>query len=152
MTTDEIRKVLHDVLFDISIVRHGFTPYFRDYDVVGAVFKRQCLFRFTHCVAATVTTAVPAASWRQSWDDVYTDYSAWERAGYPEGYVWGVCYLSAYPGPEYVESSDLAQYWAGLLGEPMHEVEIETNGHNIVLVFHDLIVRDLNPNDVEWVK
>jgi hypothetical protein len=34
----------------------------------------------------------------------------------------------------------------------MHEVRIETNGHNIGLVFHDLILRELKESDEEWVK
>ena len=90
--------------------------------------------------------------WRESWEDIYTDYAAWERADAPNGYVWGVCYQTAYPGAMYIENSQLASEWSRKLGKTMHEVRIETNGHDIGLIFHDLIVRELNERDEEWVK
>jgi len=31
--------------------------------------------------------------------------------------------------------------WSARFGRPMHEVEIETNGHNLSIVFHDVDVR-----------
>jgi hypothetical protein len=83
---------------------------------------------------------------------VYTDYSTCERADGPEGYVWGVGYSLAYPGATYVENSAVAQEWAVRLGKPMREVLIETNGHNLRLIFHELNVRELKESDKEWVK
>jgi hypothetical protein len=114
--------------------------------------KHQYLYRFSHCPSAIVSTAVKDTNWQKSWDDVFTDYGAWERAGCPEGYVWGVCYSDAYPGASYIDNSALAQEWSRRLNKPMHEVRIETNGHNLALVFHDLIVKELSQGDEEWVK
>jgi hypothetical protein len=152
MTNDEMRKALQEPLFDSAIVRHGFAVFLRDYDVVAEVNKRQFLYRFSHCTSATVTTAVAASVWLESWADIYTNYAAWVRAGGPDGYVWGVCYSLAYPGAAYVENSAVAQEWAVRLGKPMHEVLIETNGHNLRLIFHDLSVRELKDGDEEWIK
>ena len=44
-------------------------------------------YRFTHCPECHVMTAVGDEAWRQSWDDVFTDYAAWEVAGNPLGLV-----------------------------------------------------------------
>jgi hypothetical protein len=152
MTVEEIRKALQEPLFDSAIVRHGFAPFFRDYDLVACIKEHQFLYRFSHCTAAWITTAVADSLWRESWDDIYIDHAAWERAGAPSGYVWGVYYLLAYPGATYVENSELASDWSRKLGKQMHEVRIETNGHDIGLIFHDLSVRELREGDEEWVK
>jgi len=146
-----MRKAIQEPLFDSSIVRHGFAPFLRDYDVVAKIKKHQFLYRFSHCTSATVTTAVADWIWQESWSDIFTDYSAWQRAGAPEGYVWGVCFSLAYPGATYVDNSAPAQEWANRLGKPMHEVRIETNAHNLCLIFHDLSVRELREGDEEWV-
>jgi hypothetical protein len=87
--------------------------------------------------------------WRDSWGDIYIDYSAWQGSGSPAGYVWGVRYSVAYPGAKYVEDSVAAREWETRFGKPMHEVRIETNGHNIQLIFHDLSVEDIGPADEE---
>lgn len=152
MTVDEIKRAIQEPLFDSSIVRHGFAPFLRDYDIVARINDYQYLYRFTHCVLAIVATAVKSKFWKESWDDIFTDYIAHQRAGSPEGYVWGLCYSVAYPGATYIEKSASAQDWSRRLGKPMHEVLIETNGHDIDLIFHDLKVRELSRYDKEWVK
>ena len=150
---ESLRAVLErGLLFDSSIVAHGFTPYLRDYDllvdVVGTTsadvghgyIAGRYRFRFTHCPHALVTTAVRDDVWRASWDDLYTDYAAWEAAGQPSGYVWGVNYSAAYPGATLVRESALAAEWSERVGRAMHEVRIETNGHAFQIVFHRLLV------------
>lgn len=124
----------------------------RDYEVVLAVPRGpQHVFRFSHCPFVEVITGVRDDVWRYSWDDVFTDYSAWEAAGQSKGYVWGVCYSLAYPGPTYLEDSKLAEEWTSRLGSLMHEVLIQTNGHDIRLVFHDLHITELREGDADWV-
>jgi hypothetical protein len=152
MNVEQIKRALQEPFFDSCIVKHGFAPFLRDYDVVAQIGTFQFLYRFTHCTRATVTTAVRDDAWKKSWEDVYTDNSAWECAGCPEGHVWGVCYLVTYPGARYVEDSALAKEWTRRLGRQMHEVRIETNGHNLDLIFHDLIVRELKEGEEDWVK
>ena len=46
--------------------------------------------------------------------------------------------MDAYPGLLYVAESAAAREWTERLNKPMHEVDIETNAHNIRLVFHDV--------------
>ena len=160
----EIREKLHeDLLFDSAIVEHHFTPYLRDYDVIidvpaarpdgrGSYIEGRYRYRFTHCPVVQVTTAVRDDVWRESWADLFTDAAAYEEAGTPDGYFWGVCYSDAYPGLTYVEDSTLVQGWSARFGQPMHEVRIETNGHNLSIVFHDVEVRRIaqgSPNDAE---
>lgn len=155
MTPEQIREALSTdgLLFDTAISRHGFTPYMRDYEVVVVVPRgSQHVFRFSHCPFVEVFTGVRDEVWRHSWDDVFTDYSAWEAAGQPAGYVWGVCDSLAFPGPTYLEDSKLAEEWTSRLGKLMHEVLIQTNGHNIRVVFHDLHITELREGDADWVR
>jgi hypothetical protein len=144
VTADEIRECLErGPLFDGYIVKHGFVPFLRDYDLVVVAVaspprRPQYLYRFSHVPFATVTTAVSDEVWRKSWADDYTNFQTWQRVGSPPGYVWGVCYSVAYPGAKCVEDSILAREWSSRLGKPMHEVQIKTNGHDLTLIFHDL--------------
>jgi hypothetical protein len=145
-------------LFDGAIVQHHFTPYMRDYDVIveagaaapdgsGSYLEGRYRFRFTHCVVANVMSTVGDITWAQSWSQEYADYGAWERAGEPRGYVWGVEFMQAYPGARYLPDSDLAADWARRLGHAMHEVEIRTNAHLIQLVFHRLLLHKVAAGD-----
>jgi hypothetical protein len=152
---DVRRRVENDeLLFDQPVVRHGFARTNRDYDVLvdvtaakpdgsGSYIAGRHRYRFTHCVLAETRTAVPAATWRESRDDVYMDYEAWERAGNPSGFVWGVNWADAYPGLRYVGDSAEAQRWSEDLGHQMHEVRLETNTFTLRVVFHDLVVTDV---------
>jgi hypothetical protein len=145
-------------LFNNAIVQYGFTPYLRDYElqvvataaVPGEARSYQegrYRFLFTHCVLARVETAVGEEGWRSSWDDLFTDYAAWERAGCPSGYVFGVNEMEAYPGATYIADSLLAAEWTRRLDRRMHEVKIESNGHRLQLVFHSLRVHKIAQGD-----
>jgi hypothetical protein len=140
---------------DSAVVGHGFTPYNRDYDVViqtvaplpqgvpigdttGMYNDARYRYRFTHCTEARLTTRVSDEGWLRSWDDVFTDYAAWQAAGTPEGFVWGVDYADAYPGLSYVADSSDAAAWTQRTGRAMHEVMIETNTFVLKLICHDL--------------
>ena len=145
-------------LFDNAVISHGFTPYLRDYDVVFNVASQvpggtasyvsgQWRYRFTHCVAAEITTNVADKIWRDSWTDEFTDFERWKQAGEPEGFLWGVCWSNAYPGLSYIENSQAAKRWAERLGRPMHEVTIETNSQILRLIFHDVEIREIARGD-----
>jgi hypothetical protein len=147
-----------DPLFDSAVVRHGFTPYMRDYDVIvevpaakpdgsGSYIEGQYRYRFTHCVEAHVETTVKPDAWRFSWTDEFTNYSAWERAGSPGGFVWGVEFSDAYPGASLVADSQRAAEWSEKLDRAMYEIEIETNAFLINLVCHDFRIDQLAVGD-----
>jgi len=152
-------KLEQGPMFDMAIVGHGFTPYMRDYDVLvdvvgpepsgsGSQVIGRCRYRFTHCVLAEVTTAVQDDVWRKSWQHTFIDYEDWLVSGEPDGYVWGVQWMNAYPGLTYLSDSAAAREWSERLASPMHEVFIETNAHNIRLIFHDVEITWLSQNDV----
>lgn len=143
MDKKELEDALQHVLFDSNIVQHGFLPYLRDYQILSQFGKRRIFFRFTHCVSAVVKTTVPDELWLESWEDVFTSRDAWENAGSPKGYVWGVNYAVAYPGATVVENSLQARDWSTRLGKQMREIRIETNAHNIELIFHDLCIGEI---------
>lgn len=147
-----------DPLFDSAIVRHGFAPYLRDYDVIAEVFaakpdgtgsysQAQYRYRFTHCVEAHVETTVDPETWKASWTHKFTTYEAWARAGAPAGFVWGVGSSDAYPGASLVADSPPATAWSQKLGRPMHELQIETNAFRLNLVCHDLRISQLAIGD-----
>lgn len=143
-------------LFDVAVLRHGFTPYMRDYELQvetdwtdGAAGRYQYLF--THCVAADYETRVPDHVWPESWDDAFTDYERYMQAGKLSGFVWGVNWAMAYPGWEYQADSPRAKSWSEQLGHHMHEVSLETNAYLLRLVFHEVRVRKIN-DDTDLIR
>ena len=75
MTKSMHEKLIPDLMFDQAIIRHGFTPYLRDYDIVvqawglnsnGAKIGGQYRYRFTHVPYALTTSAVGDENWRTS--------------------------------------------------------------------------------------
>lgn len=149
MDANEIRQALDEV-FDQAIVFHGFTDYMRDYEVIvyatadprTGIAPEHLSYTFKHCVRATVSSAVPPTVWAKSLDDRLIDY---EAGAILDGYVWGVKWQALYPGMSLVAASLDATRWSEALGVPFYEVLIETNGHNISLVFSDLLVRAVEP-------
>lgn len=151
---DEIQQALDDA-FDQAIVFHGFADYMRDYEVVvwatadprTGIASEHLLYSFKHCVRADVTSAVETKVWAESLDDGLIDY---ETGVDLDGYVWGVKWQNLYPGMKLVSPSEDATRWEEAIGVPFHEVSIETNGHNINLVFSDLSVRVLPPGNTPF--
>jgi hypothetical protein len=135
-------------LLDVAILQHGFAPFMRDYDVLVEGSWQNAhgryLYRFTHCPEAHVTTRLKDENWRGSWSDLYTDYEQWMETGGPPGFVWGVCWSSAYPGLTYVDDSSLAAEWSKRFQKPMHEVTIETQVFHLQIVFQDVVISKLS--------
>jgi hypothetical protein len=144
VNTAEIQEAFDDV-FDQAIVFHGFVDYMRDYDVFiyatadprTGIVPEHLRYRFTYCVRAAATSALTVEIWKRSLDERLVDY---EQGRDLDGYVWGVKWQLLYPGMSLVPDSVDAQGWSHELGIPFHEATIQTNGHNISLVFSDLIV------------
>ena len=145
-----------DDIFDQALVFHGFADYMRDYDIYiyatadprTGIQPEHLLYRFTHCVRATVTTAVHPEVWKQSLDERLVDY---EQGRNLDGYVWGVKWQVLDPGMKLVPDSAEARQWSRELGLPFHEATIETNGHNLSLVFSDLTVQAVLPGWTPFV-
>ncbi|HEY8572658.1 hypothetical protein [Phenylobacterium sp.] len=124
---------------------HGFSPHGRDYVFIveaGGTFQ----LTLTHVVDVHVETRVRDDVWPISWDDLFTDYPAWEAAGNPEGYVWGVNWSLAYPGLDAPNQDPLAHQWSERLGKSMFAASIETNQFKLSAIFHGARVRKLSDN------
>jgi len=149
LSPDEIEAAFEEV-FDQAIVFHGFADFMRDYDVIvyatsdprTGISPETLRYRFRHCVRANITTAVPHGVWASSLDDRLTDY---ESGVDLDGYVWGVKWQALYPGIKLVPDSREATDWSGQIQLPLHQAIIETNGHNIDLIFSGLEVTALAP-------
>lgn len=71
-----------DDVFDQVVVFHGFADYVRDYEVFiytaadlrTGIRPEQLRYRFTHCVRATVTSALSTETWKRSLDERLIDY------------------------------------------------------------------------------
>ena len=124
---------------------HGFADYMRDYDVFvyatadprAGVAPEYLRYRFKYCVRAVVTSALSPEIWKQSLDPRLVDY---DQGRDLDGYVWGVKWQALYPGMRLVPDSVDAERWSHDLDLPFYEAVIETNCHNISLVFSDLVV------------
>jgi hypothetical protein len=129
--------------FDQALVFHGFTDYMRDYEMViqlsadprSGIPTKYSRYVFVNCVQANASTALNSRIWSLSLDERLIDY---ETGVDLEGYVWGVKWQMLYPGFELVADSDSARSWSKDLGIPFYEARVDTNGHNLSLVFSDL--------------
>lgn len=134
-----------DEAFDQAVVFHGFTDYMRDYDVFiyviadprTGIASRHLRYRFKHCVRASVAPALSPQIWSRSLDERLLDH---DHSNGLDGYMWGVKWQNLYPGMSLVEGTSDAQQWSLELGTPFYEAAIETNVHNISLIFADLTV------------
>ncbi len=141
-TVQEILK--KESFFDAAIIRHGFTDYMRDYEIIvgardGPPNTDLHAYQFIGCVEAQYQTRVAPLVFVQSLPDEYVysgpDYPSKEG---PDGFIWGVRYSNAYPGLIYVENGDRAHYWSQLLKRKMHEVTVETEAFHLRLVFTEV--------------
>ena len=127
---------------DFAVLEHGLAQHGRDYRLLlehsGRVQPGRHWLTFTHVPEFALITEVRDDAWASSWSGPFTDYAAWEAAGEPEGYVWGVNWSLAYPGLRAIEPSAKAANWSSRLHHPMYEVELATNQFRLSLVFHDV--------------
>nr|WP_234337906.1 hypothetical protein [Streptomyces sp. NRRL WC-3725] len=79
-------------------------------------------YLFRYCVEARCETSVPAETWRISLDD------RWH---------------APYPGAKLLPESEATRRWSKALGIDIHEVRMETNAHNVTLLFSDLQVSEV---------
>ena len=128
----------------------------RDYDVYiyatadprTGIKPEHLRYRFKNCVRAAATTALSPEIWNRSLDERLGIY---ETGRDLDAYVWGVKWQGLYPGMQLVPVSAEAAQWSQALGIPFHEATIETNGHNLSLVFSDLVVALLSPGATPFV-
>jgi hypothetical protein len=140
----EIQAAFDDV-FDQALVFHGFADYMRDYDAFvyatadphTGIAPQHLRYRFKHCVHAVTASALTPEIWKRSLDERLVDY---DQGCDLDGYVWGVKWQVLYPGMKLVRDSADAKRWSRDLGLPFYKAAIETNGHNLCLVFADLAV------------
>ncbi len=150
MDVSEIQLALDDV-YDQAVVFHAYADYMRDYEVftfatadpVTGIPPSYDRYLFRLAVEVDTVTSVPPEIWAASLDDRLTEYDQGKDL---DGYVWGVKWHLLYPGGKVVQESTRAAVWSERLGLPFHEVQINTNAHDITIVFSDLEVsRGLRP-------
>ncbi|MFI8074320.1 hypothetical protein ACIF85_36925 [Streptomyces sp. NPDC086033] len=147
MDTALLEQML-DETFDHAVVHHGYTNYMRDYEVIvyATADPRTCItpsyrrYLFRYCVEARCETSVPAETWGRSLDDRLIDH---EIGVDLDGYVWGVKCHCLYPGAKLLPESEATRRWSTAVGIDFHEVRVETNAHNLSLLFSDLQVSEV---------
>ncbi|RYE58252.1 MAG: hypothetical protein EOP48_03965 [Sphingobacteriales bacterium] len=147
--TSDFSEITLDDFIDAAILSHGFMPYKRDYYFhIETLWKEplagQYLVLFRHCYEFNYRTFTGAETLLQSWDDLFIDFDKYEKAGGPEGYVWGSNHIGVYPGFTLVDNSVRANDWTEKLGKTMKEVELEAEIFKMNLVFHDWTIKKLN--------
>jgi hypothetical protein len=124
----QLQPALDDV-FDHALIHHGFTPYMRDYELIvhasadpaSGIQPAYLRYLFRFCVEATTRSMLSRDTWQRSCDD---------RPLYPEFRV--------------VADSARARAWSEALGTDFHEVHMESNAHDVTLVFADLTVTEVD--------
>jgi hypothetical protein len=120
---------------DFGVMAHGFAPHGRDY-VLTLQAAGTYVVTLTHVVEMHYETRVADSVWPISWDDVLTDYAAWEASGAPDGYVWGNNWSLAYPGLDAPDFDPVAEKWAARIGRAMYAASIETDRFKLSIIFH----------------
>jgi hypothetical protein len=147
MPDNPLKTAIHDWLpeYDFGVMSHGFAPHGRDYVFIVQIGRGGTHeLIFTHVVEMHYETRVRDDVWPGSWDDVLTDYSAWEAAGAPDGYVWGSNWSLAFPGLVAADNDPLAAQWSKRMGRPMYAMTIETDRFRISLIFSGVRQRKLS--------
>jgi len=131
-------------LFDNSILKHGFTAYMRDYEIVAQLFHGEdqgvYSYLFRGCVETHYESSILEGAF--SMDDSLIFEGA-ETEDQPVGFYWAVNSAEVYPGWKYVADSERALAWSRKMGQSMHEVMIETNVYKLSLVFNSLAVESI---------
>jgi hypothetical protein len=142
-------------IFDVAILRHGFSEYNRDYDFVFEADSTddsgQFLLRFKHVYELSYLTSLTTDTLKISTSDNFTDYKKWQETGDKEGFVWGVNYALAYPGFTILDNSFKADKWTKTLGFQMYNVILETETYKIDFVTSDFEIIKLN-NDTDLIN
>ncbi|MFE0145826.1 hypothetical protein ACFWY5_01685 [Nonomuraea sp. NPDC059007] len=129
-----------DEIFDAELMRHAYTDYARDYEMLIALPVTEPVrlrYLFKYCVEARVSSALAPHIWQVSLDDSLLE---WPSPTYEDGHIWGVRSQGLYPGAEIVPDSSTAREWSAALGRDFHEIRVGTNVQVITLVFADLDV------------
>jgi hypothetical protein len=146
MTIDDIKL---DEIYDVAIIRHGFTDYVRDYrfeieaNWIGDLAGRYVL-TFTHCYELTYKTLVDDDSIKESWNDLFTNFETWKKHNEPEGFVWGTNWSLAYPGFDEIVDSEKAKNWSKRLSKEMKEVRLQANSFKINLIYETWNLKKIN--------
>ncbi len=145
----DLSSIKLDDFIDTAILSHGFMPYKRDYyfhieTLWREPFAGQYLLLFRHCYEFNYITFTGEKTLLQSWDDLFIDFDKYEKAGGPEGYVWGSNHIGVYTGFSHVDNSQKAKDWSERLGKPMIEVELEAEIFKMDFILHDWTLKKLN--------
>jgi hypothetical protein len=138
--------------FDAAIIRHGFTDYMRDYEIIvvgraGPPAADIHRYLFVGCAEAVYQTAISPKYFGPSLpDDFVFSGPDYPEKKDPQGFIWGVRYANAYPGLSYRLGGERSAYWTAHLRRKMHEVFIETEAYSLLLVFADLRYAYLGTN------
>jgi hypothetical protein len=144
----QLQPALDDV-FDHALIHHGFTPYMRDYELIvhasadpaSGIQPAYLRYLFRFCVEATTRSVLSRDTWQRSRDDRLIDY---ERGKDLDAFVWGVNWQPLYPEFRVVADSARARAWSEAPGTDFHEVHMESNAHDVTLVFADLTVTEVD--------
>ncbi|OPG09540.1 hypothetical protein B1R27_05520 [Streptomyces sp. GKU 895] len=142
-----------DQIEDGAVVHHGFTDYLRDYEVVvymtadptTSIPPAHLRYLFRYCVAARCETSLVPRVWQKSLDDRLIDHATADGL---DGWVWGVKWANL-ERARVLPESDAARRWADELGIDLHTVRIETQVHDLDLVFSELEITEL---PASWEK
>lgn len=142
ITVKEILK--REDFYDAAIMRHGFTDYMRDYEIIvgarnGPPNTDMHKYQFIGCVEAHYETKLGRDFELSIQDDFVYSGPDYPNKPDPDGFIWCVRFAETWAGGlKYIDHGERAKYWSKAIGRNMHEVTIETNAYLLRLVFADI--------------
>lgn len=135
-------------IYDVALLSHGFLSHGRDYYFILETNwsppnggRYQLLFH--HCYEMSYVLEHDPQTLKRSWDDLFTNYEDWLKAGKPEGFLWGANWTLLYPGFGFVEGSEKAARWTHALGKPMQEVWLDMEIIKMTFVVHSWSIKKI---------
>jgi hypothetical protein len=147
--TLDLSSIILDDFIDCIIFSHGFTPYKRDYYFhIETIWKEpyagQYILIFRHCYEMWYKPFTKPETLVESWEDHFINMDSYEKAGEPEGYVWGTNIICVYPGFTEIKESVKAAEWTKRLNIPMKEVQLEAEIFQFNFVYFDWTLKKIN--------
>jgi hypothetical protein len=143
---------------DAVIMRHGFTDYMRDYEIIvgarnGPPNTDVHKYQFIGCVEAHYETEILGYFNSSISDDFVFSGPDYPDKDAPYGFIWGVRFAETCGrGIEYISKGERARYWSKIIDRNMHELLIRTNAYSLRLVFADVRYAYLGNEPVVQIK
>lgn len=124
-----------------GIVRHGYTDYMRDYEIIvcsllGPPWDDLHKYQFVGCVETHCQSVVDPAMYAASISDLNVTCID-EGDEQPAGFIWGTR-SSELPSIDFFKDTASSDAWSRKLAMSCYEARLVTEAYSLKIIFHEL--------------